>query len=108
MMRPVVLLLPLLLAVTACNQTDPYLRAGAWRPNDANATNLRAMVAVPADLAAAMPAAPADGGLAADALNRLRHGHVRPLPDSGLAQIVPVSGGSAASPAAAPTSGSGD
>lgn len=108
MMRPTALLLPLLLTIAACNQTDPYLRQGTWRPNDANATNLRSMVAVPADLVTAMPAAPADGGLAADALYRLPRDHVRPLPDSGQAQIVPVAGGSAPTPAAAPPSGSGN
>ena len=54
-------------------------------------------------------AGPADGDLAAAALNRLRHDQVRPLPDSGLAQIVPVGSGSTARrrgcAAAAPGSG---
>jgi hypothetical protein len=65
-------------------------------------------VAVPADLATATPAGPADGGLAAAALDRLRHGRVTPLQDSGLAQITPVSSGSTAPPAAAPATGSGN
>jgi len=109
MMRPTaLLLLPLLLALASCNQTDPYLREGVWRPNGANEANLRTMVAVPADLATAAPAGPADGGLAAAALNRLRRDRVRPLPDSGVAQVVPVSSGSPAPPAAAPASGSAD
>jgi hypothetical protein len=98
----------LLLALAGCDLTDPYLRAGAWRPNGANEANLRAMVAVPSDLAVATPASPADGGLAAAALDRLRHDRVRPLPDSGVAQIVPVSSGSTPSPAAAAPSGSGN
>jgi len=105
MMRASALLLPLLLALAGCDKTDPYLREGVWRPNGANDANLRAMVAVPADLAAATPASPADGGLAAAALDRLRHDRVLPLPDSGVAQVVPVSSGSAAPPAAAPSSG---
>jgi hypothetical protein len=87
LLRPIALLLPLLLAPTACDQIDPYTREGAWRPNNANDANLRAMVAVPADLAAGEPASPADGTLAAAALNRLRHDQVRPLPDSGAAQF---------------------
>ena len=107
MMRPAALLI-LLLSLAGCNQTDPYLREGNWRPNGANAANLRAMVAVPADLVAARPAEPADGGLAADALDRLRHDRVRTLPDSGVAQVVPVSNGAPAQPAAASTSGSGN
>jgi hypothetical protein len=101
-------LLLLVLALAGCNRTDPYLREGAWHPNGANEANLRAMVAVPADLATATPAGPADGGLAAAALDRLRHGRVTPLPDSGLAQITVVSGGSSAPPAAAPAAGSGN
>jgi type IV pilus biogenesis protein CpaD/CtpE len=107
-MRPTLVLLPVLLALAGCNKTDPYQREGVWRPNGANAANLRTMVAVPADLVAAMPASPANGGLAAEALSRLRQDRVRPLPDSGLAQIVPVSGAAAAPPAAAPASGSGN
>jgi hypothetical protein len=108
MMRAAALVLPLLIALAGCDKTDPYLREGVWHPNGANEVNLRAMVAVPADLATASPADPADGGLAAAALNRLRHDRVRPLPDSGVAQLVSVSGGSAAEPAAAPASGTGN
>jgi hypothetical protein len=102
MMRAAALLLPLLVALAGCDQIDPYTRAGNWRPNGANAANLRAMVAVPADLVAAAPASPADGGLAAAALDRLRHDTVRPLLDSGLAQIIPISGGSSGQPGTAP------
>ncbi len=101
MTRAVALLLPLLVAVAGCNQIDPYTRPGNWRPNGANDSNLRAMVAVPADLAVATPASPADGHLAAAALNRLRNDQVKSLPDTGLAQIVVVGSGSTASPAAA-------
>jgi hypothetical protein len=105
MTRACTLLLPMWVALAGCNQIDPYTRPGNWRPNGANDANLRAMVAVPADLAVATPASPADGQLAATAVDRLRHDAVRPLPDSGLAQITPVSGGSGAgppAPAAAP------
>lgn len=103
MTRIAALLLPLLVALTGCNLTDAYIRAGNWRPNGANDANLRAMVAVPADLAVATPASPADGKLAASAMARLRTETVRPLPDSGLAEITPISGGSSAAPAAPAT-----
>jgi type IV pilus biogenesis protein CpaD/CtpE len=87
-LRPVALLLLLLIVLAGCDKIDPYTREGVWRPNGANDTNLRAMVAVPADLAAGEPASPADGTLGAAALNRLRHDLVRPLPDSGAADFV--------------------
>lgn len=96
----------LLIALAGCDRTDPYRREGVWRPNGANDSNLRAMVVVPSDLALGTRAVPADGVLAAEALSRLHHDKVRPLPDSGLAQVVPVSGGTQAAPAAAPTPGS--
>lgn len=81
---------------------------GSGRPNGANDANLRAMVAVPADLAVATPASPADGHLAAAAVNRLRNDHVKSLPDSGLAQIVVAGSGSTAQPAAAAPAGNGN
>jgi hypothetical protein len=99
------ILLSLMVVLAGCDQIDPYRRAGAWRPSGANDSNLRAMVVVPSDLAVASHASPADGGLAAAALSRLRNDKVRPLPDSGLAQIVPVSSGTAAPSAAAPSTG---
>jgi hypothetical protein len=108
MVRLTTLLLPLLLSLGGCNHTDPYLRDSNWRPNGTNAANLRAMVAVPANLITATQTGPADGNLAAAALNRLRHDQVRPLPDSGIAQIVPVAGASPGQPAAAPASGTGN
>jgi hypothetical protein len=90
----------LLLAVAGCDSTDPYLRTGVWRPNGANDINLRAMVMVPSDLAVGTPAARDDGGLAAAAIFRLRHDNVKPLPDTGVAQVIPV--GSGAAPQVAP------
>ena len=101
------ILLLLLFVFAGCEKIDPYQRAGVWRPNGANDANLRAMLVVPSDLAVATPASSADGGLAAAALSRLRRDQVRPLPDSGLAQIVPISGGTPPPAAAAPASGSG-
>ena len=110
-------LLALLLVLAGCNQIDPYTREGNWRPNDANAANLRAMIAVPADLATARSDGPGDGipggsqrdtmggTLGEAALDRLRHDRVYPLPDSGIAQIVPISSGAATQPVAAPAAG---
>src|SRR5262249_23137904 len=97
----------LLIVPGGCNQIDPYQRDGVWRPNGANEANLRAMVTVPSDLAVATRANPTDGELAAAALSRLHHDNVRPLPDSGLAQVVPVGNGAAAQTPAAPSAGSG-
>ncbi len=97
----------LLAMLCGCAETDPYTREGAWRPNKSNEANLRAMIAVPSDLAIAAPASPADGGLTADAVRRLRYDRVRALPDSGVAQIAAVGTGSAAPQAMAPSSPNG-
>jgi hypothetical protein len=105
-LRPTFLLLLLVLA--GCKQTDPYLRQGVWRPNGANEANLRAMVVVPSELVSAAPAAPADGGLSATALNRLRHDQVRRLPDTGVAQVVPVGNGQSTQPLPAAPAGTGN
>ena len=80
--------------VVGCGVIDPYQRAGTWRPNNANEDNLRAMVAVPSDLVRGVSASEGTGQQAAAALDRLRNDKVRKLPDSGLAQVTPVSTGS--------------
>ena len=98
-------LVVVVLALAGCDSTEPYLRDGSWQPNNANDANLHAMVAVPSDLATATPAGPADGGLAAAALDRLRQGRVTPLQDSGLAPITPVASGAPTPAAAAPAAG---
>src|SRR4051812_4194397 len=96
-----VFVLIVVLALTGCDRTDPYLREGVWHPNGANAANLRAMVTRPTDLVMAAPASRADGGMAAASVDRLRRGQVRSLPDSGVARLVPVGGGPSAPPQAA-------
>jgi hypothetical protein len=96
----------LLFAFAGCDKTDPYLREGTWRPTGANEANLRAMVVVPSDLVRATPATAADGGLAAAAVDRLRHDRVRPLPDSAVLDVVPVNAGSSAQQAPAAPAGS--
>lgn len=95
-MRLVALMLSVL--VGACTQIDPYQREGMWRPNDANETNLRAMVASPSDLVRPAPPDAASGQQAVAALDRLRRDKVRPLPDSTIARVA--SGGAAAPGAA--------
>jgi len=104
-MRSIALLV--LLSVVGCDRVDPYTRPGAWRPDGANDANLRAMVTVPSDLVLGTRSDPADGNLATAALTRLRHGNVRSLPDSGIAQIAPVGGSAPAAPPAAAPPGAG-
>ena len=93
LMRPALLCLAAL-GLGGCDLTDPYSRDGAWQPNGANNTNLRAMVVSPADLAAGVSGHGGDGQQAAMALERQRNDKVRRLPDSAVAKVVPVSGGS--------------
>jgi hypothetical protein len=97
----------LLFALAGCDRIDPYQREGVWRPKATNDANLHRMVAVPSDLKVARRAGPADGGLAGAALTRLRHDRVRPLLDSGIANVVPVTSAPVAPQPAAPSSGTG-
>jgi hypothetical protein len=75
--------------------TDPYQRAGTWTPAHANEANLQAMVANPADLMHGRGDDTAIGQTAAAAVERLRAGKVRPLPDSGVAEVKVISSGAA-------------
>lgn len=93
-----------LLGLAGCAQIDPLTRDGMWQPVGANATNLRAMVAVPSDLVTGRAARTSDGNRAARAVDRLRTDRVYPLPESGISKIG-GSGGSAAPPATAPEVG---
>lgn len=90
-----------LLVLAGCSQIDPLTKEGVWRPTGANDANLRAMVAVPSDLAYGRAARTSDGGMAARAVERLRTGKVYPLPDTGISKIGGGGGGSP--PAAAAT-----
>ncbi len=89
------------LAMAGCNALDPYQRAGLWRPNHANEINLAHMVAVPGDLAFGVGDGAGDGQQAVAALDRLRTGKVKPLPDSGVAQVQLQSNGASGSAGAA-------
>ncbi len=86
-----------LLGLVGCSVTDPLTREGVWRPMNANAANLRAMVAVPSDLVQGVAARSADGHQAARAMDRLRADRVYPLPDSGISKVG-ASGSSAPPP----------
>jgi type IV pilus biogenesis protein CpaD/CtpE len=81
-----------LMLLTGCDAADPYLREGVWRPNNANEVDLHAMVASPSDLVRGVSSL-SDGQQAAAALDRYRNDKVRPLPDSSIAKVVPISSG---------------
>ena len=82
-----------LLVLGGCAQLDPLTKEGVWRPTGANDANLRAMVAVPSDLAYGRAARTSDGRLAAQAVERLRTGRVYPLPDTSISKIGGGGGG---------------
>ena len=85
------------LSVSGCDYLgDPYARPGTWTPTGVNTANLQAMVAVPADLQSGRGDDTALGQTAAAAVQRLREGKVKPLPDSALSDVK-VSGTGAAS-----------
>jgi hypothetical protein len=104
-MRRALAAAPLLLLLAGCaaGATDPFKREGTWQPEHDNDHNLAAMVANPAELRHGSGDDRSAGDRAAAAVARLRADRVKPLPDSGLAQIVPVASGS---PASAPPPGS--
>lgn len=89
------------LPLAGCSGTDPLYRGGLWRPNGANDSNLRVMIADPQDLVSGASSPGADGQVAAAAIERYRIDRVKPLPDSGIAKITSVAGGATAAPAAA-------
>jgi hypothetical protein len=90
------------LGLCACgSHTDQAARGNVWRPSGANEINLAAMVANPSDLLQGVGMPNADGQEAAAAVLRLRAGHVKPLPDSGLAELHLQPNGQAADSGAA-------
>src|ERR1700753_1289913 len=94
-MRPQILILIAACCVSGCNGPpgDPFARAGTWTIERDNDANLRAMVANRADLVRGHGDGLAIGETAASAIDRLHAGKVRPLPSSGVAEIVPVNSG---------------
>jgi hypothetical protein len=79
-------LLLIALTVAGCDAIDPYARPGVWTPSGANDTNLRAMVANPADLVQGAGETGAVGQPAADAVAAWRADHTKPLPAGDTAQ----------------------
>ena len=71
----------LLALLSGCNATDPYNRPYSWHPTGANAANLAAMAANPADIGHGRGTSASDGATAAAAVDRLRRDHVKPLQD---------------------------
>jgi len=88
------LALPLLAATAGCEIFDPYKREGTWRPTAANEQNLATMAVLPAERVRGTGVAGAAGSNAAGAIDRLRADRVKPLPDTGVARIITVPGGS--------------
>jgi hypothetical protein len=87
----------LLLTLAGCDRFDPLTRADLWHPMGANAQNIAAEVANPADLAEGREATRGDDGQLADAaVQRLRLNRLKPLPDSSTTEMhtQAASGGS--------------
>lgn len=100
--RTIAFAVPLMLGLAGCSTLDPLNGSAYWHPRNANEANLRLMVAVPSDLVRGSEPLAADGHGAARAVQRLRQDRVRPLPDSAISKIVPVSSGAAPAEAPAP------
>jgi type IV pilus biogenesis protein CpaD/CtpE len=84
--------------LAGCAATDPLLNENTWHPIGVNEQNIAAQVANPVDLLHGRePTGGTDGGLAADAILRLRIGHVKALPDSAITdlhvQVAPAASG---------------
>ena len=92
-MTRALLCVALLGLLAGCADTDPLQRQGLWRPNHANETDLRAMVADPADLVAGRGDPAGDGPAAVAAIERLRSDTVKPMRTYSLS-IGQDSGGS--------------
>jgi hypothetical protein len=67
--------------LSGCNALEPYQRPYSWHQTGVNAANLAAMVVDPTDLVHGHVSGVSDGSAAAAAIDRLRHDHVKPLPD---------------------------
>jgi len=76
-----------LLALAACDATDPQFRDGLWHPIHVNRANLTLTAAYPADLVRGSGVVGSDGTLAAAAIDRLRTNKVKKLQDAGLSEI---------------------
>ncbi len=82
-----------LLLLAGCAATDPYQREGVWRPTGLPKLNFEAQVARPADLVQGRGTEFAEGDTAAQAVERLRQGKVKPLPTVSTATVGASTGG---------------
>jgi type IV pilus biogenesis protein CpaD/CtpE len=88
----------LLSLLAGCTAIDPLSSENTWHPTGANEMNIAAEVINPVDLThGRATAGGTDGELAADAVLRLRTGHVRALPDSAITDLHVQSAPTAAS-----------
>jgi len=76
-----------LLALAGCEATEPYLRAGTWRPTGVGDANIAAQIIRPSDLVRGVDYAPTDSTMTAAAVARYRVGKVKRLPDSSISGI---------------------
>ena len=102
-MRSSLTLYALLLVIGGCS-TDDHSRPGTWRPNGANETNLRAMIADPTHLRAGVAAPTERAAPASLAIRRMNADRRKPLPDS---RIVQFGGSGGGAPSAAPNTPGG-
>jgi hypothetical protein len=94
-----------LLAMAGCEATEPYLRAGTWRPTGTNDLNIAAQIIRPSDLVRGVDYAPLDGTMATAAVERYRLGKIKKLPDTSLVGIGNLGSGNTGSDATAPAAG---
>jgi len=97
---PAILVLAPLAGLAGCGpEYDPTTREGLWLPAHSNRADLVMQAANPSDLTFGKGQSGSDGQLDAAAVERLRVGKVKKLPDSGVAQIsvTSASGGDSSS-----------
>ena len=82
----------LLALLSGCSGLEPYDRSYVWRPTGANESNLAAMAVNPADLAYGHGTGPADGQIAAAAVDRLRYDRVKSLSGTNNGNTPAVAG----------------
>jgi hypothetical protein len=103
---PAALATAALASLAGCGpEYDPLTREGLWTPSHSNHADLVMQVANPSDLNYGKAATGgSDGQLAAAAVERLRIGKVKKLPDSGVSQISVSAGGAGGDNSAATSS----
>jgi hypothetical protein len=79
----------LVLGLAGCaGLNDPFERAGTWRPEYVNDTNLAAMVADPRHLVRGVNDPESPAALSAAAVHRLMTDKVKPLPVTDISAIT--------------------